>query len=107
MTDGPIPSPLAALAERARNALGEKILDHKLAYGELTLSVERDAIIDVATFLHDHEAFVGITDVCGVDYPEREERFDVIYHLLSPKQNLRVRLKLSTDDTQPVTIELA
>ncbi|MDF2983158.1 MAG: NADH-quinone oxidoreductase subunit [Devosia sp.] len=102
MTDGPIPSPLAALAERARNALGEKILDHKLAYGELTLSVQRDAIIDVATFLHDHEAFVGITDVCGVDYPEREERFDVVYHLLSPRQNLRVRLKLSTDDTQPV-----
>ncbi len=102
MIDGPIPSSLAALAERARNALGDKVIDHKLGYGELTLLIERDAIIDVATFLHDHEAFISIIDVCGVDYPERDERFDVVYHLLSPKQNLRVRLKLTTDDTKPV-----
>ena len=72
MTDGPIPSPLAALAERARNALGDKVIDHKLAYGELTLLIERD------------------------------ERFEVVYHLLSPTRNLRVRLKLSTDDATPV-----
>jgi len=102
MTDGAIETPLAALAERTRNALGEKILDHKLAYGELTLSVERDSIVDVVRFLHDHEAFVSVIDVCGADYPEREERFEVVYHLLSPRQNLRIRLKLTTDDIMPV-----
>lgn len=102
MTDGAIETPLAAIAERTRNALGEKILDHKLAYGELTLSVERDSIVDVVRFLHDHEAFVSVIDVCGADYPEREERFEVVYHLLSPRQNLRIRLKLTTDDIMPV-----
>jgi NADH-quinone oxidoreductase subunit C len=102
MTDGPTPSPLAALAERVRNALGEKVLDHTLAFGELTLHVQREAIVDVVTFLHDHEAFISITSVCGADYPDREERFDVVYHLLSPKQNLRVRIKLTTDGEQTV-----
>jgi NADH-quinone oxidoreductase subunit C len=102
MTDGPTPSPLAALAERARNALGDKIIDHVFAFDELTLLVERAAIVDVATFLHDHEAFISITSVCGADYPEREQRFDVVYQLLSPRQNLRVRLKVRTDEETPV-----
>ena len=102
MTDGPIPSPLAALADRARNALGDKVHDHTLAFGELTLHVAREAIVDVVTFLHHHEAFISIVSVTGADYPEREERFDVVYHLLSPRQNLRVRLKLTTDDESPV-----
>ncbi len=102
MTEAPTSSPLAAVAERARNALGEKVLDAVFAFGELTLLVEREAIVDVVAFLHDHEGFISISAVCGADYPEREERFEVVYHLLSPKQNLRVRLKLATDDTQPV-----
>jgi NADH-quinone oxidoreductase subunit C len=95
-------SPLAALADRVRNQLGEAILGQTIAYGELTLVVARDANVEVITFLHDHEGFISITDVCGVDYPERDERFEVVYHLLSPKQNLRVRVKLSTDEDQPV-----
>lgn len=102
MTDGAIQTPLAALAERSRNALGDKIVDHAIAYGELTLIVDRDAIVDVVRFLHDHEAFSSVIDVCGVDYPEREARFEVVYHFLSPRQNLRIRLKLSTDDMTPV-----
>jgi len=102
MTEAPTSSPLAALAERASNALGDKVLETKLAFGELTLTVQRDAIVDVVTFLHDHEAFISISDVCGADYPEREERFEVVYHLLSPKQNVRARLKLTTDADKPV-----
>jgi NADH-quinone oxidoreductase subunit C len=102
MADAADTSPLAALAERARNQLGEVILDHKLAYGELTLVATRPAIVDVITFLHDHEGFISIVDICGVDYPERDERFEVVYHLLSPRQNLRVRVKLTTDEEQPV-----
>jgi NADH-quinone oxidoreductase subunit C len=102
MTEAPTSSPLAALAERVTNALGDKVIDRRHALGELTLIVQREAIVDVVTFLRDHEAFISISDVCGADYPERDERFEVVYQLLSPKQNLRVRLKLSTDDTQPV-----
>jgi len=102
MTEASTSTPLAALAERAGNALGEKVLDTIFAFGELTLIVGREAIGDVVTFLHDQEQFISIIDVCGADYPEREERFEVVYHLLSPKQNLRIRLKVSTDETKPV-----
>jgi len=41
-------------------------------------------------------------DICGVDWPQRELRFDVVYHLLSPKQNLRIRIKVATDEDTPV-----
>jgi len=102
MADAADTSPLAALAERVRNQLGESILYHGLAYGELTVVVARSAIVDVITFLHDHEGFISIVDIAGVDYPERDERFEVVYHLLSPKQNLRVRVKLTTDEDEPV-----
>jgi NADH-quinone oxidoreductase subunit C len=102
MADAADTSPLAALAERARNQLGEAIVDHGFAYGELTIVAARSAIVDVITFLHDHEGFISIVDIAGVDYPEREERFEVVYHLLSPRQNLRVRVKLSTDENEPV-----
>lgn len=102
MADAADTSSLAALAERARNQLGEVILDHKLVYGELTIVAAREAIVDVITFLHDHESFISIVDIAGVDYPERDERFEVVYHLLSPRQNLRVRVKVSSDEEQPV-----
>jgi len=102
MADTADTSPLAALAERARNQLGEAILDHRFSYGELTIVAARESIVDVITFLHDHESFISIVDIAGVDYPERDERFEVVYHLLSPRQNLRVRVKVSTDEEQPV-----
>jgi NADH-quinone oxidoreductase subunit C len=102
MADAADTSSLAALAERVRNQMGEVILDHKLVYGELTIVAAREAIVDVITFLHDHEGFISIVDIAGVDYPERDERFEVVYHLLSPRQNLRVRVKVSSDEEQPV-----
>ena len=67
MADEADTSPLAALAERARNQLGEAILDHRFSYGELTIVAARAAIVDVITFLHDHESFISIVDIAGVD----------------------------------------
>ncbi|MBZ9935083.1 NADH-quinone oxidoreductase subunit C [Mesorhizobium sp. BR1-1-16] len=83
---------------------GEAILGHCVAYGELTVNVAREAILDVVGWLMDDPkgGFVNIVDVCGVDYPERENRFDVVYHLTSPKRNLRIRLKVETDEVTPV-----
>ena len=83
---------------------GEAILGHGVAYGELTVNVAREAILDVVAWLMDDPkgGFVNIVDVCGVDYPERENRFDVVYHLTSPKRNLRIRLKVETDEVTPV-----
>ena len=100
MDEGPKLTPLEALAGHVRGALGDSIDDHKLAYGELTFVTHRDAVLDVVRFLRDDAEcrFISIVDICGVDYPERDERFDVVYHLLSPTKNLRVRVKLPTDD---------
>ncbi|CAN7494948.1 NADH-quinone oxidoreductase subunit C [Mesorhizobium sp. LjNodule214] len=80
------------LAGRVDNAV--------LAYGELTVSVEPRDLIEVATFLRDDQRcqFISIIDVCGADYPSRAKRFDVVYHLLSPKQNLRIRIKVQADE---------
>jgi NADH-quinone oxidoreductase subunit C len=97
-------SPLAALEQRARTLLGDRIEATAIAYGELTLTIHRETILDSIRMLHDDAElrFISIIDVCGVDYPEREERFEVVYHLLSPFKNNRIRLKVHTDDETPV-----
>jgi NADH-quinone oxidoreductase subunit C len=66
-----------------------------IAYGELTLHVEAAAINSVLTFLRDDGdcRFVNFIDLTAADYPEREKRFDVVYHLLSPYKNSRIRVK--------------
>ena len=75
-----------------------------IANGELTLVVERDSIVKVLTGLRDggNLRFKQLMDVCCVDYPDREERFEVVYNLLSQTRNLRIRIKLTTDEQTPV-----
>ena len=72
--------------------------------GELTVVVARDQIVRVLTELRDDSdcLFEVLIDICGVDYPERENRFDVVYHLLSPRKNQRIRVKCETDEETPV-----
>jgi NADH-quinone oxidoreductase subunit C len=95
---------LAAIEERVVALLGDRIIERSTACGELTVRVHRETIVDAVRMLHDDEAtrFISIVDVCGADYPERDERFDVVYHLLSPQKNVRIRLKVRTDDEIPV-----
>ena len=75
-----------------------------IAFDELTIHADRSNIIQVLRFLRDDPScrFVCFIDICGVDYPSRENRFDVVYHLLSPYQNTRVRVKVQTDEDTPV-----
>ena len=96
--------PIEALGLHITGALGDAVIGSEIAYGELTLTVERDSIVDVATFLRDDSKcrFICLIDVCGVDFPERDERFEVVYHFMSPHLNHRVRIKLSCDDETPV-----
>jgi NADH-quinone oxidoreductase subunit C len=96
--------PLVDLGQHIAGALGAAVISQEVAFGELTLTVERDSIVSVATFLRDDPKcrFVSFVDVCGADYPERDERFDVVYHFMSPYLNHRVRVKLSADDVSPV-----
>jgi NADH-quinone oxidoreductase subunit C len=80
--------------------LNAKIADSVVAYGELTLSVEANNIVDVLGFLRNDVQcqFVSFIDICGADYPSRQKRFDVVYHLLSPRQNQRIRVKVQADE---------
>jgi NADH-quinone oxidoreductase subunit C len=96
--------PLASLGEHISSVLGESILSYEVAYGELTLNAVREDIVKVATFLRDDARcrFVSFVDVCGADYPARDERFDVVYHFMSPYLNQRVRVKVTADDVTPV-----
>jgi NADH-quinone oxidoreductase subunit C len=75
-----------------------------IARGEMTVTVKRDAIVKALTFMRDAQAcqFTQLVDICGVDYPEREERFEVVYHLLSMNKNLRVRVKVNVGEDMPV-----
>ena len=95
---------LTDLAAYVSEKLGGRIGASTIAYGELTLHVDAANIVSVLTFLRNDVQcqFISIIDICGADYLSREKRFDVVYHLLSPRQNLRVRVKLETDEDTPV-----
>ena len=84
--------------------LGDAVIARKIAVGELTLLVEGSRIVEVLTTLRDDPGcrFEVLLDICGVDWPAREKRFDVVYHLLSPRLNQRVRIKLETDEDTAV-----
>ncbi len=90
----------AALAEGQPQA----IKGWHIALGELTLDIERDQVANLLRYLRDDPRclFTCLIDICGVDYPGRDKRFDVVYHLLSPQINHRIRLKLQTDADTPV-----
>lgn len=92
------------LAEHIGEHLEGAILRHEILKGELILHAKRDSILDVVQFLRDDRecAFKVMIDLCGVDYPERAERFDVVYQFLSLTQNNRVRVKVTTDENTPV-----
>ena len=85
-------------------ALPGAVTDYSVAFGELTIKAEAKDIVTVVTGLRDDPRclFCCIIDVTAVDWPERENRFDVVYHLLSPKNNIRVRVKVETDEVTPV-----
>ena len=95
---------LTALAEQLSAALPDAVLGHEIRYGELCVRISRDRILDVLGYLRDdpHCRFSVLCDICGADYPDRPERFEVVYNLLSMTQNLRIRLKVATDEETPV-----
>jgi len=92
------------LGEFIAAALANEIKDSSVAFGQLTITARADAIVRVLTFLRDDQncQFRLLMDICGVDYPERAQRFDVVYHLLSPGHNQRIRVRTETDERTPV-----
>jgi NADH-quinone oxidoreductase subunit C len=95
---------LIAFGQRIQaNSVGA-VYGFKVAFGELTLMADRQRIVEVLTHLRDDAdcRFQQLVDLAGVDYPERERRFDVVYHLLSLAKNQRIRVKVQTDEDTPV-----
>ncbi|CAM5767529.1 NADH-quinone oxidoreductase subunit C [Labrys miyagiensis] len=95
---------LQSIGEALQAAFPEGVTGVVHAYGELTVTTDPDNVLAVLKHLRDDAGsrFVSIIDVCGADYPAREKRFDVVYHLLSPTKNVRIRVKVETDEATPV-----
>jgi NADH-quinone oxidoreductase subunit C len=96
--------PLGDMADVIADRLGDILESHAIAHGELTINVAPFEIVNVLRFLRDDPRlqFVCVIDICGVDYPERTRRFDVVYHLLSPRQNARIRVKVETGEDMAI-----
>jgi NADH-quinone oxidoreductase subunit C len=98
---------LEKLGSDIARALGSALTGYRVAFGELTVTAAASDIVKVMTFLRDDERcqFWSFIDVTAVDWPAREKRFDIVYHLLSLKQNRRIRVKIEAgEDTQVPSI---
>jgi len=95
---------LTDLADVLMVRFADAIVAHRLAHGELTITTTREHLVGLIKGLRDDQRarFEILIDICGVDYPARPERFEVVYHLLSPRNNQRIRVKLTTDEDQLV-----
>lgn len=95
---------LNQIASIVEGSKGNLVQSSAVAYGELTLLTTAENLIELLVFLRDDTrlSFVNFIDVCGVDWPEREARFDVVYHLMSPRLNARIRVKLHAAEDQQV-----
>jgi NADH-quinone oxidoreductase subunit C len=82
--------------------LGDDVIASREEHGEIVVTIKRDRIADVLATVRDEEAFQQLMDIAGVDYPDRAERFEVVYCLLSVTRNLRLIVKVSTDEATPV-----
>ena len=90
--------------DAAKKALGDILLDVKDHVGEITLTVRRESVVDALRTLRDTPGleYQQLMEIAGADYPERPERFEVNYQLLSLTKNRRIRVKVLTDETSPV-----
>ena len=95
---------LNELGEHIASQLPDAVRKYDVTVGELNVYAERDQIVPLLDFLKRDQMckFEMMIDICGVDYPERSQRFEVVYHLLSMRLNQRIRVKISTDEVTPV-----
>jgi NADH-quinone oxidoreductase subunit C len=100
------PAPLVpvrdGIIDQVKAAIGAAFLSAKDEVGEVSIDVARESVADVLTALRDKFEYQQLMEIAGVDYPERAERFEVVYHLLSVTKNHRLRIRVSTDEELPV-----
>ncbi len=91
---------LKDLAGHLDTTLGDYIQSSKIVHGELTLEIRVESVERVIKFLRDDSTcrFEMLIDICGVDYPQRDPRFDVVYHMLSVSNNMRIRVKVGVEE---------
>lgn len=95
-------NPVEGLADAIRAALGASVVEIVEAHFETYVTVERDALADAMVTLRDQFGYQQLMEIAGVDYPDRAERFEVVYHLLSVTKNHRLGVKVSTDEDHAV-----
>jgi NADH-quinone oxidoreductase subunit C len=90
------------LIEEVQAALGDLLIEAADAVGEVSFTVRRDGVVEACRILRDGFEYQQLMEIAGVDYPQRPERFEIVYHLLSLTRNHRVRVRVSTDEETPV-----
>ena len=100
--NAPLVSHPDGLLDTLAGALGASVIDTADRHDELSLTVKRESIVDVLRTLRDDHGYQQLMEIAGVDYPDRAERFECVYHLLSLTKNHRVRVRVSTDEMTPV-----
>lgn len=90
------------ILDDVKAAIGDAFVEAKHEAFEDSITVRRESIVDVCRMLRDRFEYQQLMEIAGVDYPQREERFDVVYHLLSLTKNHRIRVRVTTDEEKPV-----
>jgi NADH-quinone oxidoreductase subunit C len=90
------------IIDEVKAAIGDALIEAKDAVSEVSLTVKRESIVDVCRTLRDRFDYQQLMEIAGVDYPQRPERFEVVYHLLSVTKNHRIRVRVSTDEDNAV-----
>jgi len=98
----PLVQPRAGIIDSVRAAIGNAFISGKEEVEEVSIDVARESVADVLRTLRDRLDYQQLMEIAGVDYPERAERFEVVYHLLSVTKNHRIRIRVSTDEMKPV-----
>jgi len=98
----PLVQPREGIVDAVKAAIGGAFLSARDEVGEVSIDVSRESVADVLRVLRDQLDYQQLMEIAGVDYPERAERFEVVYHLLSITKNHRIRVRVSTDEEQPV-----
>src|SRR5690349_23459907 len=95
-------APREGLIDEVAAALGDILVEAKDAVDEVSLTVRRESLIEACRILRDRFEYQQLMEIAGVDYPQRAERFEVVYHLLSLTKNRRIRVTVLTDEQTPV-----
>jgi NADH-quinone oxidoreductase subunit C len=90
------------IVDEVKAAIGDALIEAKDAVDEVSLTVQRESIVDVCRALRDLFDYQQLMEIAGVDYPQRPERFELVYHLLSVTKNHRIRVRVSTDEDNAV-----